>query len=230
MSFFTSFRNMLKVGMEEDDDEETDRKYDEYRERNAKNADERNVKGAGQRQRSSQIDEDDEEEDDYNAGGQYVQKQAQGHSIFGRSTAQNEQKVVPIMKARTLSMEKISIVRPVSLDDFKQVIDTVKREIPVIINFSGLMKDESSIAIAQKFMDYVSGGCYALDGKFCQITKLIVLAVPESVEVSGDDMNKVRDTFGDIESNLNNNIENDLSKGQYLKPNSMNMNNNQTRQ
>ena len=49
------------------------------------------------------------------------------------------------MKARTLSMEKISIVRPVSLDDFKQVIDTVKREIPVIINFSGLMKDESNI-------------------------------------------------------------------------------------
>ena len=64
---------MLKVGMEEDDDEETDRKYDEYRERNAKNADERNVKGAVSVSAAVRLTKMMREEDDYNAGGQYVQ-------------------------------------------------------------------------------------------------------------------------------------------------------------
>jgi cell division inhibitor SepF len=77
---------------------------------------------------------------------------------------------------------RVHIVVPNSFNDAKQVGDKFKESIPVIVNLQG-----SDAALSLRFVDFVSGLAYALDGGMQKIADKVFLLTPRNVEVSAED-------------------------------------------
>ena len=74
------------------------------------------------------------------------------------------------------------IVAPKSFNDAQQVADKFKDSIPVIVN---LQDAENTLRV--RFVDFVSGLTYALDGGMQQIAEKVLLLTPHNVEVSAEE-------------------------------------------
>ena len=95
--------------------------------------------------------------------------------FLGRSSA----KVVP-MKQQQPKSEFITI-RPVSIEDSKEIGDYLLEGKTVAINMEGLHME-----VAQRIIDFTSGATYAINGNLQKISNYIFIAAPESVALSGD--------------------------------------------
>ncbi len=90
----------------------------------------------------------------------------------GRSSS----KVVPMKR----SME-VSMIKPTSMDDSKEICDYLLAGKSVVLNMEGLHTE-----IAQRIIDFTSGATYSMNGNLQKISNYIFIATPESVELSGD--------------------------------------------
>lgn len=93
-------------------------------------------------------------------------------------------KVVP-MKQRG-GME-VSMVKPTSIEDAKEICDYLLAGKAVVLNMEGLHTE-----VAQRIIDFTSGATYSMNGNLQKISNYIFIATPESVELSGD----FQDLFG----------------------------------
>ena len=80
----------------------------------------------------------------------------------------------PTTKATTVIVSK-----PTKFDDATGIVDDFKAKKIVMINIIDL-----DTKIAQRFLDFVSGACYSLNGDFQEIGKNVYMLVPHNVEVS----------------------------------------------
>lgn len=78
------------------------------------------------------------------------------------------------------SME-VCVIKPTSVDDTREITDTLLEGRPVVLNVEGLDMD-----IAQRIIDITSGAAYALSGTLQKISNCIFIVTPSSVDVSGD--------------------------------------------
>ena len=91
-------------------------------------------------------------------------------------------KITPISKKRGTGVNmEVCVIKPVTNEDGREVIDTLLMGRAVIVNFEGLDRDE-----AQRIIDYICGACYALNGNLRRISSYIFIVTPESVDISGD--------------------------------------------
>lgn len=90
--------------------------------------------------------------------------------------ASNNNKVVPMRR----SME-VSLVKPTSLGDAKEVCDYLLAGKAVVLNMEGIHTET-----AQRIIDFTSGATYSMDGNLQKISNYIFIATPQSVELSGD--------------------------------------------
>ncbi|RLD14713.1 MAG: cell division protein SepF [Caldiserica bacterium] len=74
---------------------------------------------------------------------------------------------------------KLIVIEPKSFDEAQRVIDDLKSGRPVVINF-----EETDRELARRFIDFVTGGVYAMDGTTEKIANYVVLFAPPGVEVS----------------------------------------------
>lgn len=86
-------------------------------------------------------------------------------------------KVVPM---RGTNME-VCVIKPTKFESSKEVVDVLLEGKAVILNLEGIKTD-----IAQRIVDLVFGGCYAIDGRIQKISGYIYLVTPHSVDISGD--------------------------------------------
>lgn len=108
-------------------------------------------------------------------------------------------KITPISKAQkknvtNLGME-VCVIKPISVEDEREIVDTLLSGRTVLINMEGL-----NIDIAQRIIDFTSGATYAMQGGLQKVSTYIFLATPNGVEISGDIQNFM-DDFG-IDNNL----------------------------
>ena len=95
-------------------------------------------------------------------------------------------KITPIKSGRnqvrseSAEME-VCVIRPTSIEDEREITDTLRAGRTVVLNVEGLAVD-----IAQRIIDFVSGSCYAIDGNLQKITNYIFIVTPSSVDISGD--------------------------------------------
>ena len=89
------------------------------------------------------------------------------------------------MKQRT-GME-VSMVKPTSIEDAKEICDYLLAGKAVVLNMEGLHTE-----VAQRIIDFTSGATYSMNGNLQKISNYIFIATPESVELSGD----FQDLFG----------------------------------
>ncbi|AME09346.1 MULTISPECIES: cell division protein SepF [Gemella] len=81
----------------------------------------------------------------------------------------------------TGKMNNVILTEPLVFADSKDIIDDIKKNKVVIINLSKL-----DVETADRLLDFVSGGIYALNAKLKTIGEDIYLCVPNGIDVSGD--------------------------------------------
>lgn len=162
MSKFTDkFLGMLKLNDEDDYDEEYDEEYDDEEDEDIEEEVEEPVKKVSRFDLAKNKD---------------VEKEQPTKSRFsGRQT-----KVVPMRNQRGGSME-VCVIKPSTVDDGREITDTLLSGRAVILNLEGLHAD-----IAQRILDFTSGSCWAIDGNLQKISSYIFIITPQSVEISGD--------------------------------------------
>lgn len=92
-------------------------------------------------------------------------------------------KVTPIRqnkKSSTSGME-VCVIRPNSIEDAREITETLLANRTVVLNMEGLHVD-----MAQRIIDFTSGSCFAISGNLQKISHYIFIITPASVDISGD--------------------------------------------
>ena len=83
-------------------------------------------------------------------------------------------------KSSGTNME-VCVVKPTSIDDSRDISETLLAGRTVILNLEGL-----DLEMSQRIIDFVSGATYALGGNLQRISNYIFLVTPNNVEITGD--------------------------------------------
>ena len=76
---------------------------------------------------------------------------------------------------------EVSLIKPTSLDDAKEICDYLLAGKAVVLNMEGIHTET-----AQRIIDFTSGSTYSMNGNLQKISNYIFIATPSSVELSGD--------------------------------------------
>lgn len=93
-------------------------------------------------------------------------------------SSRNSSKVVPMRGKDGL---EVCVIKPSTVDDARDVTDTLVGGRAVILNLEGL-----HVELAQRIIDFTAGSCYAIDGNLQKISSYIFVLTPKSIEISGD--------------------------------------------
>ena len=96
-------------------------------------------------------------------------------SLFSRATSKS------VTRVTKTGQQEVCIFKPSSIEDSREITETLLQGKAVIVNFEGL-----HVEISQRIIDFISGSCYALDGNLQKISNYIFIATPASVDISGD--------------------------------------------
>ena len=92
-------------------------------------------------------------------------------------------KVTPMRQPasrRGANME-VCVVKPTSVDDSREITETLLEGRTVILNLEGM-----DLEIAQRIIDFISGATFAISGNLQKISNYIFLVTPTNVDISGD--------------------------------------------
>ena len=106
-------------------------------------------------------------------------------------TSKTTPKLTPIRggKKSPHSNMEVCVIKPTSVDDAREITETLLDNRTVVLNVEGLDVD-----IAQRIIDFSSGSCFAISGNLQKISNYIFIITPPGVEISGDFLN-LMDTF-----------------------------------
>lgn len=172
MGIMDKFLNVLHLNVDDDDDfYNEDYDYDDDYE-------EEEVKPKSSFRKDKKTDSYD---DDYEDDKSYREK-----------TIKTTPKVTPIRpskKASSTSGMEVCVIKPTSVEDAREITETLLNNRTVVLNVEGL-----EVEIAQRIIDFTSGSCFAISGNLQKISNYIFIITPASVDISGDFLSLV-DTF-----------------------------------
>ncbi len=84
----------------------------------------------------------------------------------------------------------VCVIRPHTMEDAKEITDTLLDGCAVVLNVEGL-----ELEIAQRILDFTSGSCYAMNGNLKRISSYIFIITPENVDISGDFQDLISGAF-----------------------------------
>lgn len=92
-------------------------------------------------------------------------------------------KVTPMRQpaARRNANMEVCVVKPTSVDDSREITETLLAGRTVILNLEGM-----DLEIAQRIIDFISGATFAISGNLQKISNYIFLVTPTNVDISGD--------------------------------------------
>jgi cell division inhibitor SepF len=82
--------------------------------------------------------------------------------------------------AKKSNME-VCVIKPTSVDDAREITETLLSGSTVILNLEGL-----DLEVAQRIIDFTSGATFAINGNLQKISNFIFLVTPTNVDISGD--------------------------------------------
>lgn len=128
-----------------------------------------------------------EEEDDYD-GFNYdesmasrQERKAKSQSRSSRSASSGSSKISPMRPRKTNSGMEVCVIKPRSMEDAKEITETLLSNCTVVLNMEGL-----DVEVAQRIIDFSSGSCYAIAGNMQKVSNYIFIITPSSVDISGD--------------------------------------------
>ena len=151
-------------------------------------------------------DEDDYEddfydEDEYFDDEESYKEKPQRRSLFGKKNTKEDNfddfdmeeeekfqpsasnKVTPMRhpSARKSGNMEVCVVKPSSVDDSREITETLLSGRTVILNLEGM-----DLEIAQRIIDFISGATFAINGNLQKTSNYIFLVTPTNVDISGD--------------------------------------------
>lgn len=96
---------------------------------------------------------------------------------------QNISRMSPIRQQKKVigSGMEVCVIKPTSVEDAREITETLLANRTVVLNMEGLDVD-----IAQRIIDFTSGSCFAISGNLQKISHYIFIITPASVDISGD--------------------------------------------
>ena len=168
MGVLDKFLSIMKLddGDDEYDEDEffDDDEYDDdYEEKPKRSLFHKNTK-------DNDKDFDEDDEDDYTA------------PVKSKSAFSNN-KVTPMRQParRTGVSMEVCVIKPTSVEDAREITETLLSGRTVILNLEGL-----DLEVAQRIIDFTSGATYAISGNLQKISNYIFLVTPTNVDISGD--------------------------------------------
>ena len=93
--------------------------------------------------------------------------------------------------ARGASVMEVSMVKPNSMEDARDICDMLLSGRAVVINMEGV-----HVELAQRIIDFASGACYSIEGNLQKISSYIFIISPNNIELSGDFQNVINSVSG----------------------------------
>lgn len=163
MSVLDKLMNVLRLPTDEDDDYYNEDYYDDEDE---EEEDEKPAKKSRWKKNRAKTDDLEEEEE----------------TSAGENKSRSSAKITPISKAqRKGNGMEVCVIRPNTMEDGKEITDTLLSRRTVVLNLEGL-----DVNVAQRIVDFTSGSCYAMDGTLQKISNSIFVVTPPNVGISGD--------------------------------------------
>ena len=110
-------------------------------------------------------------------------KEADSFEVATKKTVQP--KVTPIRQNVTKKIPgsgmEVCVIKPTSVEDAREITETLLSNRTVVLNLEGLDVD-----VAQRLIDFTSGSCFAIGGNLQKISHYIFIITPASVDISGD--------------------------------------------
>lgn len=161
MGVLDKFLDIMKLNDDEDDyddfyDDEFDDDYEKKPKRSFFHKDK---------------DYDDEEDDDFE-----LPEKSSSNSRYNN-------KVTPMRQParRNSTAMEVCVVKPTSVEDSREITETLLSGRTVILNLEGL-----DLEVAQRIIDFTSGATYAINGNLQKVSNYIFLVTPTNVDISGD--------------------------------------------
>lgn len=162
MGAIDKIKGLFTIDYDEDYDDYYDDYYDDVEEPPKKSS----------KRKASKYDDYYEEED-------YSKPQPKASK-----PSRSSKKVVPMRSSKTAF--EVRVIKPSYYENTTEIIDTLLEGKAVVLNLEGLKLD-----LAQRIVDSVSGGCYAMSGNLQRVSGYIYLVTPGQIEISGDIMDIV---------------------------------------
>ena len=179
MSVVDKLINAMKFNDDEDYDEDEEYEDDEYygEEKPVIREEPRNSRPAPARPvpAASSVNDDIEKEEEIPAP--KPRKRFGGLSADKNESPSSRQ----LKKQYSEAGMEVCIIKPTSVNDAREVTDTLLANSTVVLNLEGL-----DVEIAQRIIDFTSGSCYAVHGNVMKISHYIFVITPANVDVSGD--------------------------------------------
>jgi cell division inhibitor SepF len=141
---------------------------------------------------NEEYDEDYDEADDDAYSGQYQQPESSNSQpaveeerrnlrsrVNGETRSASKINNVVGMPGIMNGVSEMILIEPRSFEEMPQVIDALRSRKSVILNMTLIRQEE-----AQRSVDFVAGGTYAIDGHYERIGDNIFLFTPNCVQVS----------------------------------------------
>lgn len=133
------------------------------------------------------FDEDDYEEDDEEETPRFKSKKkekSKRDDYVPEQPVKVEKKnnVLPYnRKAAKSSGMSVCVIKPNSLEDGREISDTLVSGRAVLLNLEDVDGD-----MAQRIIDFTSGACYSMGGNLQKVSTFIFVVTPSSVDIEGD--------------------------------------------
>ncbi len=180
MSVIDRFLSAMKMNDDDlPDDEYLDDEYDEDSEDYEEDRPKRRLLNRPKKEKDDQDSSDSKT----------VSKQSDMTS--SRTTKVRQKSSSKISPMRTTGSSRRSgmevyVIRPKSMEDAREVTETLLDECTVILNMEGIDYD-----LAQRIIDFACGSCYAIHGNLQKVSNYIFIITPASVDISGDVQNMI---------------------------------------
>lgn len=192
-NLFKNILDSLKL-TEDDDNEDYDDYVSELEERERKRAERQEQKQALKQEKKSFASTRNYEREDRPTTPSVNQMPVNSTSSLSDSRKERVQrvekstsvsKVVPLRSPQK-GLE-VCIMKPTSFEDSQDICDMLLSGRAAVINLEGF-----DVEVAQRVMDFVSGAVYAMNGKLHQISSYIFIISPDTVDISGDYLDLIR--------------------------------------
>lgn len=118
----------------------------------------------------------------HNSEEDYEEETAPAPNKQTRQKPSRQSKIIPMRGTNTTEKQmEVCVIKPKSVEDGREISDTLLAGRAVILNLEGLQ-----VSIAQRIIDFSSGACYSINGNLQKVSGYIFVITPESVEISGD--------------------------------------------
>lgn len=108
-------------------------------------------------------------------------KQSAASSTAKAPKQKTNNKITPMRKKAGAPTMEVIVIRPTSMEDTREIADTLMNRSTVVLNLEGL-----EVYLAQRIIDFTCGSCYSLNGSLQKISAYIYILTPEGVDISGD--------------------------------------------